>query len=349
MAKREPTWELKLEPDSTRTKSPADAGSAPTFSIVIPAYQASAFVGDAVVSALAQTVPAHEVIVSDDGSTDDLETALAPYADRIIVLRGPHRGAGAARNAAIEIATGEFVVMLDADDVYEPSRLEALGELARRRPDLDILATDLWLEEAGAARGRFYDTVEFPVADQVLAILEACFVSCPALRRTRVLAEDGFDESPDIAPAEDWDLFVRLILAGSRAGLVTEPLMRYRRHLSSTTADRGRSLWARVRVLEKAHRHPGLTPTEREFVDRCLARARTRARLAEARALAVACSRDARRALLGIVGAHETPAATRLVAAATALAPRRGATVLAWEERRVARSRPRRPGGKRLG
>ena len=326
------------------SEAPVRPGQVPTFSIVIPVYQAAAFVGDAVASALAQTVAPHEVIVCDDGSTDDLAAALAPYTDRIIVLRRPHRGVGAARNAAVEIASGEFVVMLDADDVYEPARLAALGELAAARPDLDILATDLWLEEDGAASDRFYDTLGFPLADQRLAILEACFVACPALRRTRVLEEHGFDES--LVVAEDWDLFMRLILGGSRAGLVPEPLVRYRRHLSSTTADRARSLWTRVRVLEKVRLHPTLTPDERAFVDRCLSRARTRARLKDASALAGSRGTDVRRSLLRLVRADGTPVATRLVAAAAAVAPRPGATVLAWEERRVARSRPRRPSGR---
>ena len=231
--------------------------------------------------------------------------------------------------------------MLDADDVYEPSRLEALGELGAARPDLDILATDLWLEEAGVRHGRFYDTLGFPTADQRLAILEACFVSCPALRRTRVLEERGFDETLEVA--EDWDLFLRLVLGGSRAGLVPEALARYRRHLSTSTADRARSLWARVRVLEKTQAHPTLTSEERAFLDRCIARARTRARLNDARTLAVSGSADARRSLLGLVLAEATPAATRLVAAAAAVAPGPAAPIVTWEERRVARSRPRRP------
>ena len=327
------------------SEAPVDPGTVPTFSIVIPAYQASAFVGDAVASALSQTVPAHEVIVCDDGSTDDLTAALAPYEDRITLVRRPHRGVAASRNAAVETASGEFVAMLDADDVYEAGRLEALGALAAARPDLDILATDLWLEEEGAERGRFYDTLDFPSSDQRLAILEACFVSCPGLRRSRVLEEGGFDESYDVA--EDWDLFMRLILGGSRAGLVSEPLVRYRRHLSSSTADRARSLWARVTVLEKAQLHPTLTEAERAFLHGCLARARTRARLHDAKTLAAANGMGVRQSLWKLALADEAPAATRLVAAAAALAPRAGATLLAWEERRVARNLPQRPGRQR--
>jgi glycosyltransferase involved in cell wall biosynthesis len=318
-----------------------EPGPPPTFSVVIPAYQASAFIGDAVRSALAQTVSAHEVIVCDDGSTDDLTAALADYLDRVILIRRPHRGAGSARNAAIEAASGDFIAMLDADDTYELSRLEALGELAVMRPDLDILATDLKLERAGAEEGRFYDNVDFPVTDQRLAILESCFIACPALRRRRVLDVGGFDDSLDVAG--DWDLFIRMIIGGARAGLVPEPLMHYRRHLSTATSDRGRSLWARVTVLEKARRDPALRPHDHIFLERCLVRARTRAVLNDASVRARSNSRDARRLLLQLAFSGETPAATRLMAAAAALAPRSAATALVREERRVARSRPRRP------
>ena len=355
MADSEPTHELHPElgacsespgqrmsqPLAPPSEGRVGGGAVPTFSIVIPAYEASAFVGDAVASALAQTVPPQEVIVSDDGSTDELAAALAPYEDRIVVLHGPHRGVGAARNAAIERASGEFVVMLDADDVYEPSRLEALGELAATRPDLDILATDLWLEENGSVAGRFYDTVDFPLTDQRLAILESCFVSCPALRRARVLEEGGFDESRDVA--EDWDLFMRMILGGSRAGLVPEPLVCYRRHLSAATADRSRSLWGRVHVLEKARSNPTLSHSDAEFLTRCLARAQTRAALHDARERALQHDAGARRRLVELALADGTPVATRLVSAVAAVAPRHAAGILGREERRIARSRPPRP------
>jgi glycosyltransferase involved in cell wall biosynthesis len=316
-------------------------GPTPTFSIVIPAYQSALFIGDAVRSAIEQTVAPHEVIVCDDGSTDDLAPALSTYADRIILIRRTHRGVGAARNTAIDAASGEFVVMLDADDVCEPTRVEALGELGATRPDLDILATDLILEDAGGVRGHFYDTLDFPLVDQRVAILESCFIACPALRTATLREAHGFDESLDVAG--DWELFIRLILGGAQAGLVAEPLVRYRRHLSTATADRARSLWARVTVLEKVRRQATLTPAEHTFLEQCLVRARTRARLNDATVLAAARGGRARRTLLRLALAGETPAATRLLTAAAALAPRRATAALAWEERRVARSRPRRP------
>jgi GT2 family glycosyltransferase len=322
-----PSAEVSLEP-----------GSVPTFSVVVPTYQAAAFVGEAIESALLQTLQPREVIVCDDGSTDDLEGALAPFRDRITLLRRPHSGAGAARNEAIRASSGDFVVMLDADDRYEPDRLRALGELARARPDLDILSTDAYLEFDGTLQGRFYEFADFPTQQQRLAILERCIVAWPALRRSRVLEVGGFDESPAIVPAEDWDLFLRLILSGSKAGIVTEPLMRYRRRPGSVTGNRSRTLQSRVVILEKARHDPHLKAEERPHLEACIARAAERALLFDAQAAVDQRPRRARRARLRELS-HRAPTSTRLAMVVAMLVPGVGKPLLAWKERRAAGAR----------
>jgi len=130
-------------------------GGAPTFSVVIPAYQAAATVGQAIESVLAQTRKPHEVIVCDDGSTDDLLGAVEPYLDRIVLVRRDNGGGAAALNTAIRQATGDFVAGLDADDAYLPQRIEALAELGAMRPDLDILATNMYFERDGQIVGHY--------------------------------------------------------------------------------------------------------------------------------------------------------------------------------------------------
>jgi glycosyltransferase involved in cell wall biosynthesis len=320
--------------------APVALGGVPSFSVVIPAYQAAGTIADAVESALAQTLDAHEVIVCDDGSTDDIASAVAPFGDRIVFLRRRHRGPGAARNAALRVASGDFVVMLDADDFYEPERLSALGELATARRDLDILATDLYYEKEGRPQGRFYEFTDFVIDDQRRGIMEACFFACPAMRRARVLEVGGFDESLGIA--EDWDLFIRLILSGSRAGLVNEPLMRYRKHPASTTADRARSLAARVAILEKVRSDAGLTPAEHRFLEACIARATSRAVLSHANELVRVNSAYFRRSLLGFIGTRGITPSTRLALSAAAVTPFAPTRLLRWQERRIARSPLRR-------
>src|SRR5690349_9961684 len=129
--------------------TPPRAGRVPTFSVAIAAYEAAAYIGEAVESALAQTLPPHEIIVADDGSADDIEGALAPFGEAVTLLRLPHAGEGAAKRAAAAAASGDFVVILDSDDLFLPERLESLGELAAARPDLDLLTTDAWVEGEG--------------------------------------------------------------------------------------------------------------------------------------------------------------------------------------------------------
>ena len=256
-------------------------GDAPTISIIMAAYQAADTIAEAVASAIAQTVPPLEVIVCDDGSTDDLAAALAPYREQVVLLRKEHGGAASAWNHALRAASGELVLRLDSDDVLLPGALEALGELAAARPDLDLLSTDVYFDVDGDLVGRFYDENPFPEADQRAAILERCFVGWPAARRERLLSVGGFDES--LRNGSDWEAWIRMILDGARAGLVREPLLRYRIRQGSLSADRTRSLQARVAVLDKTLSHPGLSPKERKVAAAMRRRANERALASAAR------------------------------------------------------------------
>ncbi|HWD63583.1 MAG TPA: glycosyltransferase family A protein [Solirubrobacteraceae bacterium] len=224
----------------------------PTFSVVIPAYQAARTISRSITSVLAQTHPAAEVIVVDDGSTDGLGDALRPYGEKLKVLRQENRGAAAARNTGIRLSQGEFVALLDADDRFHPERLAALAALACRRPDLDLITTDTcFVGRDGRALGRFSEHNHFEVDDQSMAILRSCFLGgTPAVRTSRLLEVGGFDET--LRTAEDWDCWIRLILTGSKAGQIRRPYYEYHLRGSGLTGDRLASLWDRVQVLEKA-------------------------------------------------------------------------------------------------
>src|SRR5919109_1901778 len=149
------------------------------------------------------TAPPHEVIVCDDGSTDDLEGALAPYRDRIVLVHKENGGGASALNAAAAGASGDFLVVLDSDDAYLPTRLEAMGALASARPDLDVLSTDALLEVDGRAVARFYTGAQpFPAGRQREAILDRCFLFAPAVRRDRLERIGGWGEAIPIA--HDW-------------------------------------------------------------------------------------------------------------------------------------------------
>ena len=124
----------------------------PRLSIVVPVFNAAGTVCEALESALTQLPPPSEVIVSDDGSTDDLDTALQPFTDRVRLVRGPNRGTSAARNRGAAVATGELIGLLDADDIWLQGRAAALTAAAARRPDLTIFTTDALSRPGRSAR-----------------------------------------------------------------------------------------------------------------------------------------------------------------------------------------------------
>jgi hypothetical protein len=233
----------------------------PSFSIVITAYEAAGTIAAAVRSSLEQTHPAHEVIVVDDGSKDDLAGALAPFESQIEVVRKQNGGGASARNAGVAAASGDFMAILDADDTYRPRRLEALAGLATARPDLDLITTDARFIVDGEGVGSFSAHNPFAAGDQRRAIFANCFVGgWPAVRLSRLAEVGGFDEEMRIA--YDWDCWLRLILHGAAAGLVDEPLYDYVLHSGSLASSRVASLWERVRLLEKAAASPDLRPEE---------------------------------------------------------------------------------------
>jgi glycosyltransferase involved in cell wall biosynthesis len=264
---------------------------------VIAAYQVAQYAPESVASALAQTRGPHEVIVVDDGSTDGLADALQPFEPKIELIRQPNRGPAAARNTAVRAASGEYIVILDADDSWLPERLARIGATLALRPDLDILTTDAWVEHDGQILGRHAkDFTPFAVEGQRRAILryDFLFPHCAVRRRAWVDAGGMREEH---RTGEDWDLWRRLILDGCVAGMVDEPLARYRVREDSVSQDREGALADRITLHLLALDDPRLTRDEQQLV-RAQA-ARERLRLA---ALSVdRCLPCARRRLIDVI------------------------------------------------
>ncbi|MCA1842077.1 MAG: glycosyltransferase, partial [Actinobacteria bacterium] len=306
------------------------------------AYQVAPYIGAALTSALDQTEPALEAIVCDDGSTDDLATALQPYRDRIVLLRQENAGEGAAKNAAARAASGDFVVILDGDDMFLPERLARLGDLASARPDLDILATDVFHEVDGDVTGRHYHGwVDFETRDQRAAIMRRNFLWPPSIRRTTWLDAGGFDESLRQGTS-DWEFFFRLIMGGSRAGLVDEPLAHYRIWEGSLTASRVAIYKGRADAFEKMAAHPALTPEERALLQGSRERYRREWLLADMEEAIRARSPDARTKAGAVARKAELSPRTRIKAAGAAVAPGAAAGLLKRREAKRGQSRLRR-------
>ncbi len=111
-------------------------------SVVITTYNRERYVVEAVESVLRQTLDDRELIVVDDGSTDDTQGVLAPYLNRISYVRTRHRGPAHARNVGLELAQGEYVCLLDSDDRCHPARLALQAAVLDARPDVSLVCTE---------------------------------------------------------------------------------------------------------------------------------------------------------------------------------------------------------------
>lgn len=299
----------------------APRSDAPTFTVVIAAYQVAGVVDDAIASVLDQTLPPLEVIVVDDGSTDGLEDVVRRHADVRYLKHEKNAGAAAAMNTGSKAARSDFVVFIGADDVFDRERLEALAELARARPDLDILTTDAWVAVEGEVFRRFNDeTHPFEAVNQRHEILRRNFVfGHTAVPRERFIGIGGFDES--IRWTSDWELWARMILDGSRVGMVAEPLATYRLHEGALSSQRHKQMRGIEATLTRIADNPALTAAESLDVAARLGQVRRDIAIYEATEALLAGGRDARSRAFGVFKEAKHPLPVRLRALLAALVP----------------------------
>jgi len=208
-----------------------------TVSVVIPCYNSSRFVPVAVASALAQSVAVHEVIVVDDGSTDDPAAALVAIDDpRLRVVRIENRGVAHARNLGAQLASGEYLAFLDADDAWYPTKLER--QLARFGEEPQPVAVGAQMHHVGSRGAAVGITGERDLGDDRQQLVRAArlmpfAISSSVVSRAAFHEVGGFDES--LHQAEDLDFVARLATRGPLR-IVGEPLGTYRVHADSASA-----------------------------------------------------------------------------------------------------------------
>jgi glycosyltransferase involved in cell wall biosynthesis len=240
-----------------------------TFSVIIPAYNAVAFVGDAVRSALAQQGVDLEVLVIDDGSTDDTPRVLAQFGNAIRTIRQANAGHIQARAAGARAARGEWLAFLDADDVWLPEKLAK--QLALADEETGLVYTDRVLfGDTSRVTVRLSDLYELSEGDVFEQLLLNNFitVSSVIMRKNWFERLHGFDPAP--FGSEDWDLWLRYAAAGGKVRACREPLTRYRLSAGSMTSRYELMTRGRLKVIERALQLPRGRSLPRPFVRRVL-------------------------------------------------------------------------------
>lgn len=239
----------------------------PEVSVVMPARDASATVDASVSSVLRQTLPDWELIVVDDGSSDDTSAIVRGIGDpRIAVVPQDGRGAAAARNAGVRVARAEIVTLMDSDDLLMPRYLEAMVAALHANPGVGFAYTDAYVMNAGTGRIRrttaseAYRPAEPPRSPEAFhaALMEVNFVyNAVSLPKHVVEYVGGFDES--LRAIIDYEMWLRIAAHGFKAVEVPGPNAVYRwGREGSISSNRERVLSNMLRVYDLAlEQHPG--------------------------------------------------------------------------------------------
>src|SRR5688572_7246314 len=215
-----------------------DLKISPTVSVIIPAYNYGRYLESSVKSALAQTYPISEIIVVDDGSTDETESVVSGFGDQVRYIRLDHTGVSAARNRGVAESTGELLAFLDADDIWLP---EKIAKQVARFSDPEIGLVYCGMQEFDSASGEPLDLqlngAEGWVAHQhVLFEGEIIDAGGSAIMVSREAFDNvgGFDTC--LRNGEDWEFCFR-IAQRYKVGYVREALVDYRIHIANVTKD----------------------------------------------------------------------------------------------------------------
>ena len=246
----------------------------PAVSVIIPLYNVAEFIAETLNSVFSQTFQNFEVICVNDGSPDTkaLEEAMASHLGRVKYVKQENRGAGAARNTALNLARGEYVAFLDGDDAWLPTYLEQQMAIADEGYDL-VYANALLIGDSVWA-GKTYmdrDPSEGPCTFEAL-IGERCLVITSGViaRRKLILDVGGFDES--LRNSQDFDLWVKLAKhANARMTYQRKVLLKHRVHAGSLASDAIKSVEGELRVLYNVREWPDLSKRERETLERTIA------------------------------------------------------------------------------
>jgi glycosyltransferase involved in cell wall biosynthesis len=187
--------------------------------VVIPAYNAAAFIEKTLDSVRAQTCTDYEVIVTDDGSADRTQAAVEGWLARRKIagrcIRQPNKGIAGARNTAMRAASGAYIALLDHDDLWYPGKLAAAAEAFKSHPDAVLVGHHINMTKDGKLVALVRKGPAVPrMYERLLFVGNALTPSASVFRKDKALEIGGFRENPEFNTSEDYDFWMRLSRVG---------------------------------------------------------------------------------------------------------------------------------------
>lgn len=219
-------------------------------SVVIPAYNVEKYIGRAIDSVLSQTRQADEIIVVDDGSTDNTAEVVKSYGSKVCFIHQENGGASVARNTGIEAAKSEWIAFLDADDEWLPEKLEKQIEHLKRNPDLVWTHSNYFMRSEADKTMRIafqpakYENLlsqEGYFEDYLDVHVGVCIRTSTAIIKKNILVEMGLFRVGQMW-AQDTDLFLRIAYRQPEIGFLPDPLAVYHTGIPGSITLENRSL-----------------------------------------------------------------------------------------------------------
>jgi glycosyltransferase involved in cell wall biosynthesis len=224
----------------------------PLVSIVISCYNRKSFITETLNSCLVQTFKDFEVIVVDDGSTDDSLSEIYPYTilSNITVIRQKNGGPGSARNRGILNAKGKYILLLDSDDILRSDHLQLMFDAMDNREDVIVTSwLKLWRDDGSVENAPW---ARVPTSYQDAARQNFC-ICCSMFSKSSWEKINGFDENRVLIGREDWEFWIRLYQSGCKVHVIEDYLLLYRIHNNSLSLGSGSKIQDAEKYLRSKH------------------------------------------------------------------------------------------------
>lgn len=226
-------------------------------SVIIPAYNSVGYLNEAIESVLQQTIAPREIIVVDDGSTDETKSVIRNFDDRVRYLYQKRSGVAAARNKGLELSRGDLITFIDADDIWKKSKLEIQVKRLRKNPELEMVIGFL---QRVTTRSKDHSLKVYDGDEDGIYVLQ---LGSTLIKKSVFTKVGNFDE--EMRLSEDFDWFLRARESGIKVDVHQDVVQYYRQHDKNTTGDTLAANRYLLKAFKKSidrRKNAGLTLTE---------------------------------------------------------------------------------------